>query len=125
MNEDLYKRLARAESAADLQRSEMNDVIKAGYLRAKAERNAEDAAYYARKLRDKLLCESDSRMGIDRLGLAVPSGTTFSAWLSFLKKLGNALTGEWAAYRKALRDLPEQPGFPLDIVFPEKPEDRT
>lgn len=30
-------------------------------------------------------------------------------------------TTAWAAYRQALRDLPEQEGFPENIVWPEKP----
>ena len=28
---------------------------------------------------------------------------------------------EWATYRQALRDIPSQAGFPLDVVWPEKP----
>ena len=27
----------------------------------------------------------------------------------------------WAAYRQALRDIPEQPGFPHDIIWPVAP----
>ena len=27
----------------------------------------------------------------------------------------------WAAYRQALRDISEQPDFPLSVVWPEKP----
>ncbi|MDN7179109.1 phage tail assembly chaperone [Caballeronia sp. SEWSISQ10-4 2] len=27
----------------------------------------------------------------------------------------------WAEYRQALRDVPEQPGFPADVDWPEKP----
>lgn len=27
----------------------------------------------------------------------------------------------WAAYRQALRDVPEQSGFPDEIVWPDKP----
>jgi hypothetical protein len=27
----------------------------------------------------------------------------------------------WAAYRQALRDIPQQEGFPWDVIFPEKP----
>ena len=27
----------------------------------------------------------------------------------------------WATYRQALRDIPSQAGFPLDVVWPEKP----
>jgi hypothetical protein len=29
---------------------------------------------------------------------------------------------QWAAYRQALRDIPQQPGFPYDISWPEPPE---
>jgi hypothetical protein len=60
-------------------------------------------------------------MALDRLGLEVPSGASFTSWLSFFRKLGEALLGGIAIYRKALRDLPEQPGFPFDIDWPEKP----
>lgn len=31
------------------------------------------------------------------------------------------LTQEWAAYRQALRDLTDQPGFPHDVVWPSPP----
>jgi hypothetical protein len=27
----------------------------------------------------------------------------------------------WATYRQALRDITDQPGFPLDVVWPEPP----
>ena len=27
----------------------------------------------------------------------------------------------WAAYRQALRDIPQQAGFPRDVAWPEKP----
>jgi hypothetical protein len=27
----------------------------------------------------------------------------------------------WAAYRQALRDVPEQEGFPENVVWPDKP----
>lgn len=28
----------------------------------------------------------------------------------------------WATYRQALRDLPAQPGFPHEIVWPRRPD---
>lgn len=28
---------------------------------------------------------------------------------------------EWSVYRQALLDVPQQSGFPLDVVWPEKP----
>jgi len=32
------------------------------------------------------------------------------------------LSAEWAAYRQALRDVPQQEGFPNSINWPAKPE---
>jgi len=32
------------------------------------------------------------------------------------------MTEEQIAYRQALRDITEQPGFPVDITWPTKPE---
>lgn len=87
-----------------------------------AQQQATDiAAAAARAVRDQLLKDSDASMALDRLGLDVPSGTTFTAWLSFLRGLGSVLTGAIAQYRQALRDLPNQPGFPFEIDWPEKP----
>jgi len=80
------------------------------------------AAAAARAKRNELLSASDSSMALDRLGLTVPSGSTFTAWLTFLRNLGSALTGEFAKYRQALRDLPEQPGFPYEIEWPDLPK---
>lgn len=120
-NED-YKRLAKMESAAMAQRAELMETLKDSYQRAVNERDEESAAELCRKIRNKLLEESDSSMIFDRMGLVVPSGETFTAWLEFLRGLGRALSNNWALYRKQLRDLPEQPGFPFDVVFPEKPE---
>ena len=57
-----------------------------------------------KKIRDQLLVESDIAMLPDNY-----------AKLSDEKKI------EWATYRQALRDLPEQEGFPWDITYPVKP----
>lgn len=32
---------------------------------------------------------------------------------------------QWRAYRQALRDIPQQEGFPDNIVWPEKPKDKS
>lgn len=87
--------------------------------RAIIEQNVKsDAAAEARKKRDELLRESDKYMMLDRLDLG--SATTF---LGFISKIKDIMTGKYARYRQALRDIPQQPGFPLDIEWPEKPED--
>jgi hypothetical protein len=35
--------------------------------------------------------------------------------------MGEAKAAEWDAYRQALRDIPEQEGFPENVVWPDKP----
>jgi hypothetical protein len=35
---------------------------------------------------------------------------------------GEPVPPEWLAYRQALRDITEQPGFPQDVVWPEPPD---
>ena len=35
--------------------------------------------------------------------------------------LDNVAKAKWAAYRQALRDVPDQPGFPFNVVWPEQP----
>ena len=122
MQENIYKRLAQAEAMAAAQKAETMEVLQAAYKRACEELNEEDAAAFARKIRDKLLNETDSRVALDRFNISVPSGTSFTAWLSFLKALGEIITGAWAIYRQALRDLPEQEGFPFNVTFPTPPE---
>lgn len=76
-----------------------------------------------RAIRDKLLADSDKEMVLDRMGLEVPSGISFSAWLEFLRKLGAAVAGNWSKYRQKLRDITAQEGFPYDVEFPEKPNE--
>lgn len=38
------------------------------------------------------------------------------------KDVPDAVSGKYAAYRQALRDVPQQPGFPNGITWPTKPE---
>ena len=35
---------------------------------------------------------------------------------------GEPVPPEWLAYRQALRDVTEQPGFPQDVAWPEPPD---
>lgn len=35
--------------------------------------------------------------------------------------LADRITDEWRTYRQALRDIPNQSGFPDDITWPNKP----
>ena len=84
-----------------------------------------EAAAKVRSLRDKLLAESDAMTAFDRLGLDLPDKVTATTMLSVFKEILTAMwnitNGAIGQYRQALRDLPEQPGFPFDIDWPEKP----
>ena len=115
-NESIYKRLAQAEAMANAQKAELMETLCAAYERACADENAEEAAELARKIRNKLLDNSDKEMSLDRLGLDTSSATKFIA------SLGKIFTGEWAKYRQLLRELPEQEGFPFNIEFPTPPD---
>jgi hypothetical protein len=115
MDNNIYKRLARAEAMADVQKAELMETLKAAYERACTDKDAEGAAELARKIRNKLLSESDEQMTLDRLGLDTSSATKFIASLVLVFR------GAWATYRQELRDLPEQKGFPFDIKFPTPP----
>jgi len=59
----------------------------------------EQLAAHARSERDRLLSQSDWTQ--------VPDAPVDQA--------------EWAEYRQALRDVPQQAGFPTDITWPVKP----
>jgi len=70
-------------------------------LRTEAERQADAAATQAtsmRQRRDALLAETD--------------------WTALSD---STLTTDMAAYRQALRDVPEQAGFPYTIIWPSRP----
>lgn len=123
MEGNIFMQVQELESKLLAQNSEQIELLQRSYQSACDVEDAENAAKFARKIRNKLLDESDCVMAFDRLGLTVPSGSTFTAWLSFLRSLGEVLTGSWAVYRQALRDLPQQEGFPFNIEFPEKPND--
>lgn len=119
MKNDIYKRLARAEAMANAQKAELMETLQAAYKRACEEENAEDAAALARQIRNKLLDSTDKEMSLDRLGFDTTSATKFIASLSGI------FSGAWAQYRKALRELPEQAGFPFNIEFPTPPGGET
>lgn len=57
-----------------------------------------------RRKRDEKLVESD-----------------FTDTLSYKTRKGNKTYDDWQTYRQALRDITQQPGFPLDVVWPEPP----
>lgn len=72
-------------------------------IQAVPEPTAEELAAQARAERDALIAETDYLMASDY-------------------PLTDEKREELKAYRQALRDVPEQSGFPTDITWPEKPE---
>ena len=88
------------------------------------ERDYDGTAREIRELRNKLLAESDKEMTIDRIVSSLPDNPgSVTAFLPFLKSLLVSLTGGMAKYRQALRDVPQQEGFPYNVVWPEAPHE--
>ena len=116
MKNNYHKRLAQVEAMAAATKAELEETLKAAYAAACEEQNEEEAAALVRKIRNKLLDNSDAQMSLDRLGLDTSTATKFIASLSKI------FTGAWAEYRQALRDLPTQAGFPFDVKFPTRPD---
>lgn len=71
------------------------------WMDAVSRNDVDEAAEAARAYRNSLLDSCDNMMVPDRPNVDVPA---------------------WETYRQALRDIPEQAGFPLTISWPEKPE---
>lgn len=117
MTPDLYKRLIKLESAALMQKSEHIETLEHAYEKACEFQDNILAAEMARKIRNKLLDESDRQMTIDRMNLDLSSTE------SFIDSLSSCLNTNWALYRQELRDLPSQEGFPFNIVFPVRPDE--
>jgi hypothetical protein len=62
------------------------------------------AARRAINIRSQLLADSD-----------------WTDTLSAQNRFGSDLYNQWQTYRQALRDIPEQAGFPLSIIWPTPP----
>ena len=89
--------------------------LKELYDRAVLDGNEDEASAYARGLRDLLLKESDKEFLLDRLPLDT------SGSINFVKSVIQILKSPTAGYRKSLRDLPTQKGFPFNIEWPVNP----
>lgn len=96
------------------------------WIAACASEEVQEAAAAVRAVRDRLLSESDAKMLLDRMGLELPDNITATTMLKVFKEfvgaLKSAVSGDWAKYRQALRDIPDQPGFPFKVEWPEKPK---
>ena len=115
MQKDLYKRLARVEAMANAQKAELMETLWRMYETACSQQDAQQAAALVRKIRNRLLDNTDKEMSLDRLGLDTSSAAKFIA------SLIRIFNGDWARYRQALRDITKQAGFPFAVTFPTPP----
>ena len=115
MQKDLYKRLARVEAMANAQKAELMETLWRMYEIACSQQDAQQAAALVRKIRNRLLDNTDKDMSLDRLGLDTSSAAKFIA------SLIRIFNGDWARYRQALRDITKQAGFPFAVTFPTPP----
>jgi len=85
----------------------------------------DELALKIRNKRNELLKETDKEMCIDRMGIKIPEEINAINLLTVVsnvfKEIGNILNNEMARYRQELRDITTQPGFPYNVIFPEKP----
>lgn len=116
-------RIVKLEAVCEQLRSEMDDVLEKAYAAAVEERDEERAAELARRIRNKLLDASDRHCTFDKILPEAPTGSSFTDWIAWLKTLAGVAGNAWGVYRQALRDLPEQDGFPFDVRWPERPEE--
>lgn len=98
------------------------------FLFALMQRDREETAAQVRAARNALLAASDAQVAFDRYSFDLPehvtAGTMLTAFVGLIDALRNLTSGSWAQYRQALRDLPTQPGFPYQIEWPVKPDER-
>lgn len=72
------------------------------WIASAAEKEYEEVAAEARKARNALIAETDYLLEADY-------------------PISEEDKAKWTTYRQALRDVPEQSGFPYEIIWPVKP----
>ena len=120
-------RLAKMEAMCDQLRSEMSDVLERAYAIAVEERDEDRAAELARKIRNKLLDDSDKYNTVDRvfnfdLPETISTTNVISAVKALIKGIHGITANDWSVYRQHLRDITDQPGFPFDIDWGTAPD---
>lgn len=81
-----------------------------------------ETAQKVREIRNKLLDATDSEMSLDRVIKNAPETVADTEDATqMLESLAETLTGDMAKYRQALRDVPQQEGFPYHVRWPESP----
>lgn len=117
MEQNIYKRMAKIEAMANLQKSQLVEVLQNAYKAACASGDEQAAADAARMFRNKLLDLSDKEVPFDKLDTNIENNIPFI-------DLNNTSIIEWIVYRQLLRDISQQKGFPFDITFPHSPNEK-
>lgn len=111
---------------ADLEKDISNNYDE--WLKKAKQIERDELAAEVRAKRDALLADTDKDFVLDRINLNIPEKVTASTMLNAVKDifavLGSVCSGEMAKYRQALRDIPEQEGFPYNVKFPRKPNNQ-
>lgn len=116
--------MARMKHRAEVQDAGLLETLRNAYQLAADAGETEEAARLARAIRDTLLTHVDAHGSIYRLEMAAPDSKSFLDWLDWLKTLASVIaSSEWARYRRALLDIPQQEGFPYAISWPVEPTD--
>lgn len=117
--------MARMKHRAEVQDAGLLETLRNAYQLAADAGETEEAARLARAIRDTLLTHVDAHGSIYRLEMAAPDSKSFLDWLDWLKTLASVIaSSEWARYRRALLDIPQQEGFPYAISWPVEPTTR-
>ena len=119
---NLEIRMARLEAISNKIRAEMTEALEEAYQKAVENKDEVRAAELARKIRNRMLEDSDKQCAFDKILPEAPTGSSFVDWISWLRHLASMNTNSWGSYRQAVRDLPKQEGFPFNIIFPIDPD---
>lgn len=98
------------------------------WLKLVKEKDYNEVAADVRAKRNELLAETDKEMCLDRLGIEIPETISATNLLSVVTSvftgIGKILNNNMAKYRQELRDLTEQEGFPYNVIWPTKDENK-
>ena len=111
----LEERIAKIEGTVNYLRTELDEIMFNTYQQAVKDQDEDLAAEVLRKIRNKKLRETDKEFTLDKLNL------DFSNATNFIQSLQNLINNEWGKYRQELRDIPQQEGFPFNIIIPKNP----
>lgn len=120
---DIYRLATNYRDDLENDLNTNNDKLVAWKKKA-VKNETDELANAIRAERDKLLKETDAEMCLDRIGIELPDTITATNLLavvsSLFKTFKEVMTGKNARYRQALRDIPQQKGFPYNVIWPSK-----